>query len=728
MFCVLAVCSIFSLPYLKFSFDFEKFFPDNDPDLEFYKEFIEEFESDDNYLLIALANDSSIFSVEFLNEVRLFTDDVADLESILGAISLPTIQIPKLGPFGFSFVPLLNANDVSSIQKTIHTLRKENGLVNRLVSRDLKSTAVAVKIKNRLQIHESKQLMLDLKNLLKQYSFQDFHFLGRPYFQDELSSLQVTEVIYSALFSFSIVSVILFLLYRNKYLTFITLVSITLSLILFMGTLSLLGRELDAISALYPVLMLIVGSSDVIHILSKYLDELRKNKPIGPAMNTTIREIGLATFFTSVTTAIGFLSLVTSRIGPVREFGVNAAIGVLVAYITIIFFTTALLTYFSPQKLKIHSRYFKIWDDVALWFYAKSKNRASIYSLSLLTIIICGYGITKISTDYKLESSLPLRKKVTEDFQFFEKNYSGYRPIEYVFYKKNGKDITDYKSISNLKKFENKILESPYIESSASPASIYGMISNNLRQVMNETVEDRFVRIKPMFKAAIKSSPVVLLNDTETKARISAQIKDVGANKIEDLTAELSQWFNHNLDTSLYAIRYTGTGLVIDKNAQYVRESLVKGLAFALLVIGILMGILFRDIKMVFLSFIPNAFPLLVAGAILGYGGIPLEPLTSIIFVVIFGIAVDDTIHFLSKYRLALHSGLPMEAAIKVSFQESGKAIIFTTIVLFFGFMVMLFSYNPSSVIVGGLISITLFTAVFADLILLPFLLRKFMS
>ena len=138
------------------------------------------------------------------------------------------------------------------------------------------------------------------------------------------------------------------------------------------------------------------------------------------------------------------------------------------------------------------------------------------------------------------------------------------------------------------------------------------------------------------------------------------------------------------------------------------------------------MGLLFRSFKMVILSLIPNAVPLIIAGAILGFSGVPLEPLTSITFVVIFGIAVDDTIHFLSKYRLCLHSGMSIEEALKVSFEETGKAILFTTLVLFFGFMVMLFSYNPGSVIVGGLISVTLFTAVFADLILLPVLLRVF--
>jgi predicted RND superfamily exporter protein len=281
-------------------------------------------------------------------------------------------------------------------------------------------------------------------------------------------------------------------------------------------------------------------------------------------------------------------------------------------------------------------------------------------------------------------------------------------------------------SLTEIEKFEKKILENPNVKSSSSIVSIFTMISYYFGTLPNESSRAHFERVNPVFKSSVESAPIKLINHDESKTRISSQIKDIGTDKINFYASEIQNWFDNTVDTSVYGMRYTGTGLVIDKNAKYVRESLLKGLAFALIIIGILMGFLFKSFKMVLISFIPNTIPLLIAAAILGFTGIPLEPLTSITFVVIFGIAVDDTIHFLSKYRLALHSGKSLEEALLVSFQESGKAIIFTTIVLFFGFMVMLLSYNPSSVIVGGLISITLFTAVFADLMLLPVLLRKF--
>ena len=723
IFSVLALASLALLPQLKFAFDFEQFFPDDDPDLEFYREFIQEFESDDNYLIVALVNDASIYDSDFFRDVKKLTSELGALDLIVNTLSLPTLVRPVLSPLGPSLVPLIDLSKDSLDLGVLRNSLTTEGVFSRFVSKDESSSAILLKTKDQIDILESRRLMKELHQIMEGHTYE-YHVLGRAYFQDELSRLQFTEILYSSVASIALVTLILFIIYRNRFLIGITIISITLGLVLFLGVLSLFGRELNAMAALYPVLMLIVGTSDVIHILSKYLDELRKGYKIPRALDTAIKQIGLATFFTSATTAIGFLSLITSRIGPVRGFGVNAAVGVIVAYITIILFTTALLTYFSPEKLRSHSRNFAFWDRLSLWFYNTSRNHRLIFSFSGLLLIGCLYGLTLISTDYTIEATLPRNKKITDDFLYFEKMYSGYRPLEYAIFKKEGGTILDYESMRSLSAFEKRLTTGPNVDQSTSIVDVYELVTSYFPRNQKESDQDYFQRVYPAFIAALNLSPDVLLNGDRTKTRISAQINDIGVEKVKDFSEELNQWIFDNIDTNTYVVKYTGTGVVLDKNAIYVRESLLKGLAFALIIIGVLMGMLFRNIRMVLVSLIPNALPLIIAGAILGFTGIPLEPLTSITFAVIFGIAVDDTIHFLSKYRLALNSGMGVEEALKISFAETGKAIIFTTVILFFGFAIMLFSYNPPSVIVGGLISLTLFTAVFADLVLLPVLLR----
>lgn len=127
---------------------------------------------------------------------------------------------------------------------------------------------------------------------------------------------------------------------------------------------------------------------------------------------------------------------------------------------------------------------------------------------------------------------------------------------------------------------------------------------------------------------------------------------------------------------------------------------------------------------MLLVSLVPNILPLIFAGATLGFLGIELEAGVSIVFAIIFGIAVDDTIHFLAKYRLARGKGMTVEDSIHLTFREAGKAIVLTSVVLFFGFLVMLFSIHPPSVTIGLLISLTLASAVLSDLMLIPMMLR----
>ena len=220
----------------------------------------------------------------------------------------------------------------------------------------------------------------------------------------------------------------------------------------------------------------------------------------------------------------------------------------------------------------------------------------------------------------------------------------------------------------------------------------------------------------------------MLVSKDKTKTRISSRIKDIGADNIKLMGEEFDLWFSTHIDTSLIDMRRTGTGLILDKNSEYVSDSILKGLGLSILVISVLMGFIFRSLAMTLIALIVNIIPLLMAASMLGYFNIELEAGVSIMFAIIFGIAVDDSIHFLGRYKLCKLDGLDNISAIRLSIHETGKAIIITTIVLFFGFFNMVFSVNPPTFTVGVLIAVTLLGAVLCDIILLPVLIRKWMK
>ncbi len=218
----------------------------------------------------------------------------------------------------------------------------------------------------------------------------------------------------------------------------------------------------------------------------------------------------------------------------------------------------------------------------------------------------------------------------------------------------------------------------------------------------------------------------ILLSTDKTKTRISSRVTDIGADNIKKLGEELDTWSLQHLDTSLIEVKRTGTGLILDKNSVYVTSSLLKGLGFSIFIISLFMGWIFRSFKMVIIALIPNLLPLLLAAAILGFFHIDLEAGISVMFTIIFGIAVDDSIHILARYRICKSNGMNTNAAVRVSLMETGKAVIITTIVLFFGFFAMIFSVNPPTFTIGLLISVTLLGALICDLFLLPALLLRF--
>ncbi len=733
VFLLLALGSAWGAFQLKFSFDFEQFFPEGDADLNYFLEFRERFEPDDNFLLLALENKEGIFEQDFLEDAHALTLQLKRIELIKQSISPTTISYPiKVPLIGFTSRPAIHRKSPEKYAQDSIRLLSDERFVGSLVSKDAKSLVIYMKTVDQLLQSEAEHLMDTIGTVLNAYTFDDSHYLGSAYFMDELVAMQKREMIVSTLVSGALVFFVMFLIFRRFWGIVISLFSIAFGMLLFLGLLALLGRELNAMAALYPVLMIIVGTSDVIHVMSKYIDELKAGKDKSEAIRITIREIGMATFLTSVTTSIGFITLWTSRIPPIRDFGLNCAMGVMVAYITVLLFTCSLITFFKvDQIIKIRKgdqRWYN-WLSRFNQFTIRSPKQIALGTLVLLFFTFL--GISMISTNYNIKEIFPRGKKITSDFTFFEEQFSGFRPFEIAVHVKDAdKDIFDFEVIKQINDLENHLKKYEEIGNAMSVTSLFKSLNrasngDRLEAYKLPTSEKRFEEYKRLVKK-FPQQMNVLVSEDEKYGRISSRFLDVGADTIKAISQRIDLWVNETLDTNMLTFTQTGTGVIVDKNSVYIRNSLIQGLGLAILIVSLLMAFLFKSWKMVIIALLPNLIPLLISGAFLGFGGIELEAGIAIVFAIVFGIAVDDTIHFLSKYKLSLQKGLSIEEAIQLTFVETGKAICLTSIVLFFGFLVLLFSIHPPSVTIGALISLTLFTAVFADLLIIPVMIRWF--
>lgn len=753
---------ILAVQRLEFEFDFEQFFPAGDEDLAFFLEFRERFEPDDNFLLVGIPRKEGVFEQDFLERVLEFSlaarrisfevapkgviepfvyykkdslngkDSTAHLDPITSVQSLLQVEYPVRNPFtGFTTIPALHIDDPSRYSRDSVRILSDERLVDNLIDEDAQTLVVVLKTVEDVNQEVASKLIARVKELLDEHEFEEYHLLGRSYFQNEIVALQIWEFIMATVVSIVLVFLTMLFLFRRLWGIAIALTSILVGMLVFVGFLGAFGRVLDSLALLYPIIMIIVATSDVVHVMSKYIDELERGHNRAEAIRITVKEIGLSIFLTSTTTAIGFLSLVTSRLVPIRQFGINAAIGVMVAYICVIVFTTTCLALFHKDKVV------KPLDRPSRWIAAMqwvqritiTHEKAILAGFAVL-VGICIWGISLVTTNTQFIKILPKNQPVTQDFMFFENNFSGFRPFEIAVSAKGDYTMSDYEVLDAIHRIEAYFKQYEAVKSMTSITTVYKSLNQAYNQNRPEayqfpTDQATFNKYKKQAQRLGGDQVGVLVSRDNKHARISAKVLDVGADRIKEIRAASEQWIAQNIDPNMIETRFTGTGIIIDKNSDYIRDSLLQGLLFAIGVISLIVAFIYKNVRMILIALIPNVLPLMIAGAILGFIGTPLEAGVAIVFAIIFGIAVDDTIHLLSKFKLTKDRGYDTEEAIGIMLVETGKAISLTTIVLFFGFLSLLLSVNPPAITIGTLISSTLVSALVCDLLIIPILLRR---
>lgn len=734
LFIFLAGFSFYAMRFLSFNYDFESFFPKNNEELDYYRQFRLNFEPDDNFIIVAIDNSpNSIFDTAYLQKVKAFTDDAdTSIPYIIEALSITNLDKPYMAAGNLFTIPSVHLDNASLLRKDSVKLMSDIRYLNRFITRDAQGLSVVVKTDGILNHRESAEMQFHLDELLEKHGFENYYVIGRSYFQSVFGQIARQEFLFYTITSSLLIFMILIYIFRRFWGVVICMVSVLLGMLIFVGILGFLRTSLDPMSNLFPILMLVVGISDVVHITTKYVDEQFNGLSRKSAMKITIKEIGLATLFTSITTAIGFGSLSSSSIPPIQSFGYLAALGVFVAYLTVLFFTTSSLSYLPANKVYQKSRSKSRWVKWMQWTYIFSfKNQKSIAIGGIVVILLSLYGISQISTDTHLKNNFPRNHKTRTAFQFIEDNFGGFRSLELGIFPTGNHKIMDYEVIRNIDKLEQHLISLPNMYSPLSPASIFKSLNQGINRDETEKYiipvnETEFNRIKKYIKKAPGSAINILINEEKNVGRLSIKFKDTGSNKSKLVRKGINEWIDQNLNADVVGFRLTGSAFLFDNNSVYVRENMFLGLGIAFLLVSILMGFLFKSVKMVIISLIPNIIPLMIGGALLGYAGIELDATTSIIFAIAFGIVVDDTIHFLSKYRLELQKGNSVRHSIRNTYLESGKAICITTVILFFGFALLITSSYPPTFYIGFLISVTLFTALISDFLLLPVLLYHF--
>jgi len=721
---------------LRIDFSFDSFYPKNDPEYKYYEAYQELFSEEQNFIIeVAIqSTEDDIFDQQFLTQVDSVFDIMQTLPGVDSMVSATDAVRLRRSGMGIATTPWLSYDTPEALQESRQRIEQDSTLRGVLVTDDLKYVCAYIFIEPEIFDTKERDILHDELVSLLETQKSEYVITGIPVIRTRYVKKMATELILFLSISVFLIVFVLYATYRNFWGVIIPVMVILASLIWITGTMGYSGQHINLINNLLIPIIFVVGMSDVIHLITKYLHELKWGNTPEEAMKTTLDEIGLATFLTSVTTSIGFASLMVSKIPPIREFGFYAAIGVFFTYIiSITVIPNAILM--LPSRIFLKSASLEnhpIWQRFLIWVYKLTRRKPrQILACTVVFLLACFGMMSQISLDTYLLEDIGKNDPIRKSMEFFEAQNAGLRPFEMAVEMKDGHRITDREVLVEIKKIQDFLKQEGYFSPFLSPVALV----EQANQFYHSNIS-RFRRIPSRQEDIDELIAFMELNDRGNfmekvmseengLARVSARMPDIGTDKFGDLTTRLDHYIQTETDTTLFDYQITGHAYLTDINLIYLRRSLMGGLFIAFVIIGLIMGLLFKSWKMLLISMIPNIIPLIITGGVMGLFGIKLTASTAIVFVISFGIAVDDTIHFLTRYKLERRLGHSSDVAIRNTMLGTGKAMIITSLVLMSGFVLLLASNFGGTFNTGLFTALTIVFALLSDIFLIPILIKN---
>lgn len=559
------------------------------------------------------------------------------------------------------------------------------------------------------------------------------HKSGLPYIRANSSTKVAKEIKIFLFLSILTTALILYLLFRSFKATLYSLLVVCIGVIWSLGILVIFGYEITILTGLVPPLIIVIGIPNCVFLLNNYHSEFKSNGNKIKSLSRVIQKTGRAIFLTNTTTAVGFATFIFTKSSILVEFGTVTAIDVIIVFILSILLIPIIFSFLKDPKIR-HTKHLenKFMEKVVdILINLVSYHRKKIYIVTTLIVILGFYGISLITTTGNIVDDLPKDDPIVTDLKFFEENFKGVMPFEIVIDTKvkNGVFADNAKTLYKIKKLQKEI--SAYKEFSE-PLSIVEAIQFSYQAYKKGN--PKFYILPPatelnklkeyISKDSTRKDFASFIDKNNQITRVSFQMADIGTKELDTILSEIYPKIDSIFDPKEYNVTITGTSVTFLKGTNYLVENLITSLALAILLIATIMSTLFASWRMILISLIPNIIPLITTAAVMGFVGIPIKPSTILIFSIAFGICVDDTIHFLAKYREELKKNrMGIKKAVLLALQDTGKSMIYTSTVLVFGFGVFTASSFGGTVALGFLISLTLVVAILSDLLILPSLL-----
>ncbi|SIS81967.1 hypothetical protein SAMN05421766_104147 [Zobellia uliginosa] len=726
---------------MRFSNTQANLLPDHHPVNLEYRAFLKKFGEEGNAVVFAI-HDSSLFTPDKINRWNKFSKQLAAFPEVDFVLSLDNLQELKKDNENQKFVlePLIRSQikskqEIDSIKNHLFNdlpfydnllFNKESGTVRTVVNLD----------KDIINTTVRKDFILeDLTHLVEKFEEEtglDVRVSGMPYIRTMNSQNIIDEIGKFILAALGVTSLIFFFFFRSFRATLISMCVVIIGVMWAFGILGLLQYEITVLTALIPPLIIVIGIPNCIFLINKYQQEVKKHGNQALSLQRVISKIGNATLMTNMTTASGFATFIITDSKLLKEFGIVASINIIGIFILSLLIIPIIYSFLSLPKTRHLKHLNKKWIDAFVnWMERIVRNhRISVYIVSIILLVASIIGIYQIQISGSPIEDMPKNAQFFKDIRFFEQEFDGIMPVEIVIDTKKPKGVLKPANLKRMDQLSDVIMEIPEL---SQPISVVNLVKYSKQAFYNgipkyyqlpTSQENNFIMKVAQNSGGNGNLLKNFVDSTGQTARITTFMQDVKTDRMEQIEERLNENINKFFPPDRYNVYMTGSALLFLKGTKYLVKNLVLSLAFAIFLIALFMAYLFRSFRMIVISLIPNLLPLVITAGVMGFVGVPIKPSTILVFSIAFGISVDDTIHFLAKYRQELIANRwHIRKSVYAALRETGVSMFYTSIVLFFGFSVFIISNFGGTVALGALVSATLMFAMLANLILLPSLL-----
>jgi uncharacterized protein len=725
---------------VQMSYDMARMLPETDSTNIIYEQFRERFGQDGSVMFVGM-KDEKLFELDHFTAWYQLTNSVRQIEGVQEVVSVARlfqlVRNDSLRKFDFASVVEImprSQAELDSLREKIFSLPFYEGLLfnsqNNVSMMMITLDHDVLNTKNRVA------LIYEIRETLDEFSIAhdvQLYYSGLPYIRTMTSKMIQDELVQFTLLALVIAAIFLYLFFRSAKTVVFILIIVVSTVIFMFGTIALLGFKITILTGILPPLLIVIGVENSIFLLNKYYNEFLIHGNKIKALSRMIRRIGAANLLTNATTAAGFAAFTVTGNELLVDFGLVASINILVSFLISLFLIPIVFSFLPDPKAR-HLQHLEkgtVNNLLQKIVWVVFNNRNAVYITTIVVLMLGVGGLIRLKTTGNLVDDISKKDRLYKDLMFFEEHFKGVMPFEITIDTKRRRGVLRAVSMSKIDQLQDTLILYPQF---SKPLSVVELVKFSRQAffrgdprfyALPNSQERNFIL---QYMPNMQSDERTLINsfvDTSLQiTRISVQMANIGTNQIDSIQKSLQPKIDQIFPPDDYEVTLTGTSVVFLKGTNYLVRNLITSLLLALLVITLLMALTFSSFKMIIISLIPNLIPQILTAAMMGYAGISIKPSTILIFSIALGISVDNTIHYLSRYRQQLIiNNFDIKKSVHGALLETGFSMIYSAIVLFFGFAIFILSSFGGTEAMGYLISFTLIVAMLSNLFVLPSLL-----